>query len=86
MAIRVSLSDMLAAALLFWRLLVWIACESQTVKKLAAKQCVRGLGESHCCRGALGVWRRRMKEVSLTTAQSRKKQRERSVDTDVVGL
>jgi len=66
---RVSLSDMLAAALLLRRLRLWVALESQTEMRVTAEQCVGGLGDSHCERGARGCWRRRVKGRSPTTAR-----------------
>ena len=54
MTYRVSLSDMLAAALLLRRMRLWVALESQTEMRLTAtaKQGVGGLGDSHCWREA----------------------------------
>ena len=49
------MSDMLAAALLLRRLRLWAALESQTEMRVTAKQCVGGLGDSHCERGAWDV-------------------------------
>lgn len=40
---------------------MWVALESQTEMRVTAKQCVGGLGDSHCERGARGCWRRRVK-------------------------